>query len=90
MTVMIEIQKKKRWVIYIDSLSSILAIENNRENYLILNQIYDILAELYNQEKKITLCKFLEYMGINGNEEAAKQATGITTTKLPHTDQQEG
>ena len=30
-----------RWVIYTDSLSSILAIENNRENQPILNQIYD-------------------------------------------------
>ena len=35
-----------RWVIYTDSLSSMLAIENNRENNPILNQIYDILTEL--------------------------------------------
>ena len=35
-----------RWVIYTLSLSSMLAIENNRENHPILNQIYDILAEL--------------------------------------------
>ena len=28
-----------RWVIYKDSLSSILAIENNKENRPILNQI---------------------------------------------------
>ena len=31
-----------------------LAIENNRENHPILNQIYDILVELYNQGKMIT------------------------------------
>ena len=38
-----------RWVIYTDSLSSMLAIENNREeNHSILNQIHDILAELQN------------------------------------------
>ena len=35
-----------RWVIYTDSLSSMLAIENNRENHPILNQIYEILTEL--------------------------------------------
>ena len=46
-----EIQKREdtRWVIYTDSLSSMLAIENNRENHPILNQIYDILAEFQNQ-----------------------------------------
>ena len=69
-----------------------LAIENNRENHLILNQIYDILAELQNQGKQITLCKVPAHIGVKGNEEAdiaAKQAidmTGMTTTRLPHTD----
>ena len=37
-----------RWEIYTDSLSSMFTIENNRENYQILNQIY-ILTELHNQ-----------------------------------------
>ena len=42
---MIEIQKREemRWVIYTGSLSSMLAIENNRESHPILNQKYDIL-----------------------------------------------
>ena len=50
-----EIQKSKdvRWVINTDLLSSMLAIENNRQNHPILNQIYDILTELHNQRKKI-------------------------------------
>ena len=41
-----EIQKREdmRWVIYTDSLSSMLAIENNRNNLPLFNQIYDILA----------------------------------------------
>ena len=45
-----EIKERKdtRWVIYTDSLSSMLVIENNRENPQILNQIYDILTELQN------------------------------------------
>ena len=43
--------------IYTVLLSSMFTIENNRENHPILNQIYDMLAELYNQEKHITLCK---------------------------------
>ena len=51
-----------RWVIYTDSLSSMLAIENNRENHPILNQIYDILAELQNQGKQITICKVLPHI----------------------------
>ena len=69
-----------------------LAIENNRENYPILMQIYDILVELHKQEKQIILCKVPAHIGIKGNEEAdkaAKQAIdmpGMTTTRLSHTD----
>ena len=81
-----------KWVIYTDLLSSILAIENNRENHAILNQIYDILAELHNQCKQTTLCKVSAHKGVKGNEEAdmtAKQAIdmlGMTTKRLSHTD----
>ena len=60
--------------IYTDLLSLILAIDNNRENYLILNQIYDISAELYNQGKLITLCNVPAHIGIRENEEADKAA----------------
>ena len=69
-----EIQKMEdmRLVIYTDSLSSMLAIDKNRENHPILNQIYDIIAELHNQEKQITLYKVLAHIGIRGNEEADK------------------
>ena len=35
----IQIREDMRWVIYTDSLSSMLAIKNNRENHPILNQI---------------------------------------------------
>ena len=69
-----------------------LDIENNRKNHLILNQIYDILAELNYQGKLITLGKVLAHIVIKGNEEAdkaAKQAIdmpGMTTTRLLHTD----
>ena len=66
-----------------------LAIENNRGNHPSLNQIYDILAELYNQGKKITPWKFPVRIGIKENKEEAKQALdmpGMTTTRLPHTD----
>ena len=64
-----------RWVIYTDSLSSILAIENNRENH----------------PTQLVLCKVPAHIAIKGNEEtgnAAKQAIdmpGITMTRLPHT-----
>ena len=48
-----DIQKREdmRWVIYTDLLNSMLVIENNRENHPILNQIYNILAELHKQGK---------------------------------------
>ena len=88
----IRVRDGMRWVIYTDSLSSMLAIENNRENHPILNQIYDILAELQNQGKQITICKVPAHIGVKGNEEAnkaAKQAIdipGMTTTRLPYTD----
>ena len=72
-----------------------LAIENNRENHPKLNQIYDILEELQNQGKQITMCKVPAHIGVKGNEEAdkaAKQAIeipGMTTTRLLP-DHQEG
>ena len=42
MTAMKEIKETEdiRWIIYTDSLSSMLAIENHRENHPIINQIY--------------------------------------------------
>ena len=61
MTAMREIQKREdmRWVIYTDSLCSMLATQNIRENHSILNQIYDILAELYNQGNRLFYAKSL-------------------------------
>ena len=52
MTAMKEIKVREdiRWIIYTDSLSSIIPIESNREIHPILNQIYDILTQLINQE----------------------------------------
>ena len=49
----------KKWVIYTNSLSSMLDIENNRENYPKLNYIYDILAELQNKENRSHYAKIL-------------------------------
>ena len=59
---------------YSDMLSSILAIENNRENQPILNQIYDKLTELHGQRKQLTLCKVPAHIRIKENEEADKAA----------------
>ena len=76
----IRVRDEMREVIYTDSLSSMLAIENNRENHPILNQIYDTLAELQNQGKQITIGKVPAHIGVKGNEEAnraAKQAIDI-------------
>ena len=45
----------------------------------------DILTELHNQGKQLTLYKVLAHIGIKGNEEpfqAAKQAIDMTTTRL--------
>ena len=85
-------KKNQRWVIYIDWLSSMLTIKNNRENHPILNQIYDKVAELHKLGKQIILCKVSAHIENKGNEEAdkaVKQAInmpGMTTTRLPHTD----
>ena len=68
-----------------------LAIKINKENHPILNWIYDILVEFFNQGKQISLCKVSAYIEIKGNKEAdkaAKQAIdmpGMTTTRLSHT-----
>ena len=66
-------------------------IEYNKENYLILNQIYDTLAELKPQGKKIILCKVSAHIEIKGNEGGdivAKQAIDMLgmVTRLPYTD----
>ena len=69
-----------------------LAIKNNRENHPILSQIYDILTELHNRGKKLTLCKVPAHIGIEEADKAAKQAIeipGMTTARLP-SDHQEG
>ena len=66
----------------------------NWENLPILNQIYDILAELNNQGKQLILCKVPAHIpvGVKGNEEADKSAKqvidipGMTITRLPYTD----
>ena len=69
-----------------------LTIVNNRKNHPILNQIYDILTELYNQGKQLTLCKVPVHIGIKGNEEADKAAKQeiyiprMIMTKLTYTD----
>ena len=49
---MTAMKEDRRWAIYIDSWSSMLAIRNNRENHPILNHIYGILTELHNQGKQ--------------------------------------
>ena len=57
-----------------------------KENHPILNQVYNILAKLQNQNKQII------HSEIKINDETqitAKQPlgmTGITTTRLPYTD----
>ena len=92
-----EIQKREdmRWLIYTDLLNSMLAIEKNRENHPILNQKYEVLAELHNQGKQITLCKVPAHIGIKGNEEADKSKKqeiympGMTSYRLL-LDHQEG
>lgn len=52
-TALSEIKKKEdeKWE-YTHSLSSMKAIEHNKGNHLVLNQIYDSLAELHNRENK--------------------------------------
>ena len=65
-----------------------MLVTENNENYPILNQIYDIIAELNNQGKQNTLCKVPAHIGKKGNEEAdnaAKEAIympGMIKTRL--------
>ena len=54
--------------------------------------MYDILTELQNQGKQLTLCKVSAHIGVRGNKEAdkaAKQAIDMpemTTTRHSYTD----
>ena len=89
-----EIQKRedKKWVIYADSWSSFQSIEYNKENHSMLNQIYDILAGIQTQGKKIIQCKVPAHIRIKGNKDddtAEKQTIDMpemTTTRLHYTD----
>ena len=45
------------------------SIDYNEENYQILNQTYDILVELQNQNKKVILFKVLAHKRIKENKE---------------------
>ena len=47
------------------------SIEYNKENQLILNQIYNTLVELKVQDKKITPSKIPAHIRIKGNEKQA-------------------
>ena len=69
---------------YTDSQSSMHFIEYNKENLLMLNQIYDILAELRNQGKQILLCKILAHIEIKRNEESDKNSK--TSNRYPRND----
>ena len=44
----------------------------NKENCSLLNQIYEILAELQGQDKRITLCNIPTHIGIKESKEADK------------------
>ena len=48
-----------------------------RENNPILNQIYDILIELHNQGKQLTLCKIPIHKENEETDKEAKQAINI-------------
>ena len=56
----------------LDNFISKFFIDSNKENDLILNQIYDTPIELYNQEKQITLCKVSTNKRIENSNKAAK------------------
>ena len=65
-------------------------MRTTEKNHGTLNPIYDILTELQNQGKQLTLCKIPAHIEIKGNEEtdkAPKQAIDIPrmTTRLPYT-----
>ena len=68
------------------------SIEYTKENHPILNQMYDILAELQKHNKKITICKVPAHIRIKGNQEvdkATKEAMDmpvVTTKRLLNTD----
>ena len=58
-TALKETKKKEgnNWVIYTDSKNNIQAIESNKENHPILNQIHDILADLKGQKNTLPFVK---------------------------------
>ena len=55
-----------------DSESSVKKIESGKFQGPILNEIYDIAAELREQRKQITLCKVRVHTGIVWNKKIYK------------------
>ena len=72
-SIKIDPQKKKQKIgstVYTDSQSSIQSIAYNKENYPIINQIYDILTELQAQDEKNLDC--VKYLHTLKMKEAKK------------------
>ena len=74
-----------RNIYFLKSLCS--PLNTIKENHPILNQMYNILAELQAQDKKITMCKVHAHIGIEENEvyklgNEAMDIPKVTTTRL--------
>ena len=73
-TAKITINKEALKKIYIQTLGTLCnPLNTKKESYLILIQIYDILAELQEQDKKIMLCKVPTNMELKETKMQIKQ-----------------
>ena len=69
----VDIKKEDKRVVSIYKLSELMkSVEYNEENRPIINQLYDILAELQLQDKKRSHGKLPAHMRIKENEDADK------------------
>ena len=88
---MIKNSEMDKSVIFSDSLSSLVAIQEGNQNHPYIQEILETYHYLKNIGKTVILARVPSYVGIKGNQMANTLAKGatkmmITTLKLPFTD----
>ncbi|XP_071037871.1 uncharacterized protein [Parasteatoda tepidariorum] len=83
-------QRLKKWIIYSDSKSVIVALQNKELNtHSIINNILNLYSNLLLKEYAIIFCWVPGHAGISGNEAAdkvAKSTNNVTNNPLTYTD----
>ncbi|KAJ8043486.1 hypothetical protein HOLleu_10590 [Holothuria leucospilota] len=88
---LIETSHDRQFIVFTDSLSSLLALQGHEEKHPCVMSLREIHSNLVRLQKSVVLAWVPSHVGIHGNEKAdtlAKEALqmDITNLQVPHTD----